>query len=91
MSVEKALKGLYRARLQLDPPKVHNLLYFVGKLGLKMPDALAEYVYRLNNLSIPTRYPDDLRRLSREFDGARTEVALADARKVPAWLKQQLP
>ena len=91
LSIEKALKGLYRARLKSDPPKIHNLLYFVGKLGLKMPGELEDHVNRLNYLSIPTRYPDDLRRMSREFDNRRTEAALLATKKVLKWLKLQLP
>jgi HEPN domain-containing protein len=91
LSIEKALKGLYRARLKSDPPKIHNLLYFVGKLDLRMPVELSDHVNRLNNLSIPARYPDDLRRLSREFDNRRTEAALLTTKKVLKWLKQQLP
>ncbi len=90
LSIEKALKGLYRARLKSDPPKIHNLLYFVGKLDLRAPDELADHINRLNNLSIPTRYPDDLRRMSREFDKVRTEAALSATRETLAWLKQQL-
>jgi HEPN domain-containing protein len=91
LSIEKALKGLYVARFQAPAPRTHSLLYFVGKLELRMPDATALLVSRLNGLSIPTRYPDDLRRMSAEFDSRRTQGILDESRKALAWLKSELP
>jgi hypothetical protein len=55
-----------------------------------MPVELEDHINRLNNLSIPTRYPDDLRRMSREFDNRRTDAALLATKKVLKWLKLQL-
>ncbi|MCX6843221.1 MAG: HEPN domain-containing protein [candidate division WOR-3 bacterium] len=91
LSIEKTFKGLYVARFGAQPPRTHSLLYFVGKLGLELPDRMKELVSRLNGLSIPTRYPDDLRRMSAEFDSRRTEGILNESRKVLAWLKSELP
>ncbi len=91
LSLEKALKGLYVARLQTPAPRTHSLLYFVGRLELRLPDATGLLVSRLNGLSIPTRYPDDLRRMSSEFDSRRTQDILDESRKALAWLKSELP
>ena len=35
MAIEKALKGLYQKNLQETPPKTHNLIYLLNKIGLK--------------------------------------------------------
>lgn len=37
LSIEKALKGLYQKNLNEVPPKVHNLVYLIEKMGLKIP------------------------------------------------------
>jgi HEPN domain-containing protein len=91
LSIEKALKGLYVARLLAPAPRTHSLLYFVGKLELHPPGAVQEVVSRLNGLSIPTRYPDDLRRMSAEFDSRRTWSILDESKRTLTWLKSQLP
>ncbi|MDR0567002.1 MAG: HEPN domain-containing protein [Prevotellaceae bacterium] len=38
LSLEKALKGLYIKRFNKIPPKLHNLLYFVEKITLNLPE-----------------------------------------------------
>ena len=60
LSIEKALKGLYQERLKEIPPKVHNLIYLIEKINLKLPNILYNVVYTLNRISVPTRYPEDL-------------------------------
>ena len=37
LAVEKALKGLYQQQRQETPPKTHNLIYLLDRIGL-MPD-----------------------------------------------------
>ena len=91
LSIEKALKGLYVARFLAPAPRTHSLLYFVDRLRLDPPAAVKELVSRLNGLSVPTRYPDDLRRMSAEFDSRRTWSILDESMRTLAWLKSQLP
>jgi len=91
LSIEKALKGLYRAKLKSDPPKIHNLLYLAQKVQLTLPPALQEVVFMLNRVSVPTRYPEELRSMSGLYDQRKTETILTESRKVVAWLKTQLP
>lgn len=63
MSIEKALKGLYVNRLDEVPPKTHNLLYLLSKIGLRPEDELGLFITKLNTASIATRYPEDLAKL----------------------------
>lgn len=62
LSIEKALKGLYHNELGDIPPKVHNLIYLLNKIGVKPPEHIAKFLIKLNEASIITRYPDDLKR-----------------------------
>jgi HEPN domain-containing protein len=90
LSIEKALKGLYLERLNDFPPKVHSLLYLIEKVGLSLPDALYETVFTLNRASIPTRYPEDLRQIQKDFRKQNTEKLLAKSKEVLKWLKTEL-
>ena len=63
LCIEKALKGLYVKKFKKDPPKIHNLNYFCEKIKIKLKKDLQNFVDNLNDLSIPTRYPDELERL----------------------------
>jgi hypothetical protein len=41
LSIEKSLKGLYSKKLHEVPPKTHNLIYLLNKIG-KKPDQKLE-------------------------------------------------
>ena len=60
LSIEKALKGLYDKLLHEVPPKTHNLLYLLHKIGIRPEQELEKFITKLNTASIATRYPDEL-------------------------------
>ena len=90
LSIEKALKGLYLHRLNEIPPKVHNLVYLVEKIKLQLPEDLYDSVFALNRVSVPTRYPDDLQRMLKDYDKDRTQEIIEKGKEVLKWLKTQL-
>jgi HEPN domain-containing protein len=90
LSMEKALKGLFQKYLNEIPPKVHNLIFLIEKIGLKVPDDLYDMVFNLNRISIPTRYPDDLKRMRKEYNKKRTADILNKSKELLKWLKAQL-
>ncbi|HQJ09447.1 MAG TPA: HEPN domain-containing protein [Deltaproteobacteria bacterium] len=90
LAVEKALKGLYQQRLNEAPPKIHNLIYLVEKLDLRPPDDLYEIIFSLNRVSIPTRYPDNIERMKKEYSKRNTTALVKKGREVLKWLKAQL-
>lgn len=90
MALEKMLKAHVTEVTQTIPAKSHDLIYLVKKSGLTVPSAHLEFIGKINNASVPTRYPDDLQRTLSEYTGPvvreywqRTEEALT-------WLKQEL-
>ena len=89
LSIENALKGLYLARKKEEPPRVHSLMYLVDEMQLELPPELDAFLTRLNGLSIPTRYPDELRRMTMEYDAKRTNAVIEQSRKALEWLKSQ--
>ena len=90
LSIEKALKGIYLERLKEIPPKTHNLVYLVEKIKVQLPENLYDSVFALNRVSVPTRYPDDLQRMLKDYDKERTQEIIEKGKEVLKWLKTQL-
>jgi len=90
LSIEKALKGLYLERLKEIPPKTHNLVYLVEKIKLLLPENLYDSVFALNRVSVPTRYPDDIQRMLKDYNEERTKKVIESGKEVLQWLKKQL-
>jgi len=86
LSLEKALKGHYAEKLGKEPPKTHNLLYLLEKMKLTLPEALFDFISTLNRVSVPTRYPDDLQRILKDYDKKKTKEVLDQSKQVLQWL-----
>ncbi len=89
LSIEKALKGLYVKKFKKDPPKIHNLNYFCEKIGLDLPEEVQNFIDKLNNLSVPTRYPDEIEKLLRDYKKEPTEKVFSKTKELFLWLKKQ--
>ena len=90
LSIEKALKGLYNERMGLIPPKSHNLIYLFNEIGMKPPTELGKFIVKLNEASIPTRYPENLANLQKFYNEVAVKYILINGRKVIKWINQQL-
>ena len=89
LSLEKVLKGLLVKSKGEFPSKSHSLIYFVEKIELKMDDSYYEFLFILNKISVPTRYPENLRKLVAEYSKERTENILNRTKEIQSWIKQQ--
>jgi HEPN domain-containing protein len=90
LAVEKGLKGIYQYKLNDLPPKVHNLIYLVEKIGLSPSKKLYDAIFELNRVSIPTRYPDDLAKMKSVYKKKNTLEIINSSEEVLKWLKNQL-
>jgi HEPN domain-containing protein len=90
LSVEKGLKGLYTKYLRQTPPKTHNLLYLIEKISLNVPIELYDFIFDLNRASVPTRYPDDLKRMMKDYKKSISRDILKKSKEVLKWLKTKL-
>jgi HEPN domain-containing protein len=63
MSLEKMLKAIFSKRLNRTAPKTHNLLYLVKETKTELPPEHFDFVSKINNASIVTRYPEDFKKL----------------------------
>ena len=87
MAIEKALKALYTQTGGSLPPKTHNLLLLIEKIGLDLPEELYDFVFRLNGVSVPTRYPEDIQKLRKDYNKKATASVLAMGKETLRWLK----
>jgi hypothetical protein len=49
-----------------------------------------KFIVKLNEVSIPTRYPENLEKLQEFYHEAAVKDILINGRKVIAWIKRQL-
>jgi len=89
LTIEKALKGVYAKGIQKNPPKTHDLTYLCKIIDLNPPDELQKFVDNLNDLSVPTRYPDEIQKLVKQYSKKKTADILESTRKGLLWLKEK--
>ena len=90
LSVEKAIKAAYYQQFKREPPKIHNLNALLKEVNLKPPANLHNLISELSLASVPTRYPEELRTISKEFNKRTTLRILEQSREVVKWIKEQL-
>ena len=89
LSIEKALKGLYYNVLDEVPPKTHNLLYLLNKIGKKPELILEKFIIKLNTASVATRYPDDLEKIQAAYTEEVTQDMITKSKDLLEWIKTQ--
>lgn len=89
LSIEKSLKGLYSKEFSEVPPKTHNLIYLLKKIGRKPHKDLLKFITKLNTASVATRYPDDLSRIQAAYTKEITKEMIEESKGVLKWVKEQ--
>lgn len=87
LAVEKALKGLYQQKRQETPPKTHNLIYLLDRIGLIPDQDKGRAMTRLNEANVTTRYPDDIDRLRSSYTQETTMQVLSQTQEILEWIK----
>lgn len=90
LSIEKAFKSLYLKKLAKNPPKIHSLVYFAQAIKLVLPREIKEFIETLDDLSVPTRYPEELDKLLKEYSQKRTQIIFDKSKGALEWLKKEL-
>lgn len=89
LSIEKMIKAIISTERKGLPPKSHSLLYLSKKVSIQFIEDIQEFIEQLDNVSIITRYPEDLRRMSKEFNKSRAEEVFKKTRRTLRWLRQE--
>ncbi len=90
LTVEKALKGAFASKLGQMPPKTHNLLYLMKRIGVSPPEATGKFLVRRNEASVATRHPESLDVLRRDFTADVVKRILSQTRETLLWIKTLL-
>ncbi len=90
LSIEKSLKALYVKKLGKNPSKTHSLVYLAQSLHLDLPEKIKEFLEILDSVSVPTRYPEELEKLIKEYTENKAKNILDESRETSRWLKQKL-
>ena len=89
LCIEKALKGIIANR-DVFPPKNHDLVFLLEVAAIDNNEAYADFIEALNEVSVPTRYPDELDRLVASYPRKRAAGIIAQTREVLTWFKSCL-
>ena len=86
--LEKMLKAIAVETTKTPAPKTHNLLYVTSLAEINIPDRHLAFVSKINNASIPTRYPEDFTKLIEVYPADIIAACRKQTRDVIEWLKQ---
>jgi len=88
LAVEKLLKAVVIKKTRKIPPKTHDLYYLIKLAGLEIPLAYQKIISHLSQVSIPTRYPEDIVKISRQYNKTVALKYLKEAQGLLKWLKK---
>jgi len=60
LAVEKLLKAVAAEHQGKAPPRTHDLIYLMKLADVHLSSTRIDFLGKLNNASLPTRYPEDL-------------------------------
>lgn len=89
LSIEKLLKGLYQEKVKQIPPKVHNLVYLLNKIGIKPDENIGRFIIKLNEASVVTRYPENIEKLQKDYTESVVKDLLIKSKESLEWIKKQ--
>jgi len=90
LALEKMLKAHVTEATQTIPAKTHDLIYLVKMSGLSVPSDLLDFIGKINNASVPMRYPDDLQRTLNEYTDPVVRSYLRQTEEALQWLRNAL-
>jgi len=90
--VKQAKYDLSTAKVyKRDTERTHNLNYLLEKIAAKselnIPPDLDEFIKYINDKSIPTRYPEDLKMILKGFNKKSSEEIYNQAKRVIRWIQ----
>ena len=87
LASEKVLKAKVEEVTGKTPPKTHNLRYLIKLSGLKLPEEMFNFLSKLSDVSVPTRYPEDFAKLVETYDKKMAETYLTKTKEVFQWIR----
>jgi HEPN domain-containing protein len=88
LALEKMLKALVTEETQMLPPRTHNLIDLAQQEKLNLSQAQRDFLGKINNASIATRYPADLAQLVAQYSALVVRDYLEQTQEIITWLRQ---
>lgn len=63
LALEKTLKAVLSEMYKELPPYTHNLNRLLEMGNISLPEEFQDFINKINLQSVPTRYPEDFKRL----------------------------
>lgn len=87
LAVEKFLKGIVAQKINRVPPKTHDLYLLLKLSKIQLPRVHQRIISHLNEASIPTRYPEDISKISKQYNKKVAACYLKDTESLLKWLR----
>lgn len=71
-------------------PRSHDLDYLLDLTGLQPDEKMRQFIAELANLSVTTRYPEDIQFALSVFSKERAASLLAETKELFAWTRKQI-
>lgn len=88
LATEKLLKAAFCKISGKIPPKTHDLFLLIKLTKLDLPQNHQLLIAHLNTASIPTRYPEDISKIAKEYNAISAKKYLNQTKSFLKWLKQ---
>ena len=81
MALEKMFKALVTEETRMLPPRTHNLVDLAQQGKLNLSQAQRDFIGKINNASIATRYPVDLTQLMAQYSALWSAIIWSKLRR----------
>ena len=88
LAIEKSVKAVITEETNKLPPKSHDLIYLLSKTKINLSKEKLDFIGKINNAGIATRYPEDLRRLIESYPKDIASDYLKETKEVVECIKQ---
>ncbi len=87
LTLEKMIKALVSEVMTKPVPRSHDLILLIRHSGITPEPRHLEFTGKLNNASIPTRYPVDIQQAIKDYPKEITQNYLKQTEEIVKWLK----
>ncbi|MBI4640082.1 MAG: HEPN domain-containing protein [Candidatus Tectomicrobia bacterium] len=87
LALEKALKALVTEETQKLPPRTHNLI-LAQRANLVVSQEHRDFIGKMNDASVVTRYPDDLSKIVSQYSEPVAREYLEKTKETIVWIRQ---
>ena len=90
LALEKVLKAKVQEVTGKLPPRTHNLRYLLNLCNLQIPEDIFEFLSKLSDVSIPTRYPEDFAKLLDAYNQRAVSEYADKTKEAFEWIRESL-